>query len=75
MCFIIRNITCPSCGAKYRVEAKNKLALVALVLVGVFSIPYVEGLLPANINWFANIIVIGVVVLLVPLNQRLEKIA
>jgi len=73
MCTAIRNVTCPSCGTKYKVEAKNIIILITLVIIGVFSILYIESLLPININWVSYIIVISAILLIAPFNQRLEK--
>ena len=70
----IRNVTCPSCGTKYKVEAKNIMILITLVAIGLFSISYIESLLPIRINWVSYIIVISAIFLIAPFNQRIEKI-
>ncbi len=70
----VRNVTCPSCQTKYKVEAKNVIILIALIVIGVVSISSLEELLPRNIAWVSYVIVIGIVFILAPFNQRIEKI-
>ena len=70
----IRTIACPSCGNKYKVEAKSINILITLIAIGILSIQYIDTLIPSTYQWLSFTIVVSVLFLLAPLNQRLELI-
>ena len=74
MLIAVRNIQCPLCGFKYKVEARSIILFFALIVVGAYSIKPLSIALPAYYSWVACIIILLSLFALAPLNQKLEII-
>ena len=72
MFIAIRHVKCPSCGTKYKVEAKNVLILFVMITIGTLSVPYIKSILPNDYSWASYIFVLLIVLIVAPFNQRLE---
>jgi len=70
----IRLLTCPSCQALYKVEAKSNSVFILTVITALIAIPFIEEVLPAHLEWTAILIAILMVFLIAPFNQRLEEV-
>ena len=72
MLFTVRNIQCPICNTKYKIDARSVLLYFVLVVVGAYTMMHLIHRLPTNFGWLSYIIVIGALFALAPLNQKLK---
>lgn len=71
MVVTFRNITCPSCGTKYKVDVKSKTASAITVVLGILSIGILHDIYPNTNRWVSIVTVLVIVFLIAPFNQKL----